>query len=289
MRDLFYVELKKRIGEVRAKGIMKSPGVLTAEAEHLLKMAESLDGLYVTTRKEGLIIVGELADEMEESPSVLYLRKLAGTILNYADSKISEDIGFQLYLTSNYSDYIALEYLLVLYIVIELFESEPFIVVKEKLYSLLPGEIREEIERRELEKERIEEEKRDAERAAEKAIDISASLIVIEEEPSADLMGADTDFVRNVEHEIYSCSDMAVQRILRELNETDLSLAMKVFGSDLKEVLFKNMSRRTVADVAEKYLAATNPDRELVMRAVNKMYDAFKKLCDDGVLTMLES
>ena len=175
------------------------------------------------------------------------------------------------------------------YIVIELFESEPFIVVKEKLYSLLPGEIREEIERRELEKERIEEEKRDAERAAEKAIDISASLIVIEEEPSADLMGADTDFVRNVEHEIYSCSDMAVQRILRELNETDLSLAMKVFGSDLKEVLFKNMSRRTVADVAEKYLAATNPDRELVMRAVNKMYDAFKKLCDDGVLTMLES
>ena len=49
MRDLFYIELKKRIEEVRAKGIMKSSGVLTEEAEHLLNMAESLNRLYVTT------------------------------------------------------------------------------------------------------------------------------------------------------------------------------------------------------------------------------------------------
>ena len=76
--------------------------------------------------------------------------------------------------------------------------------------------------------------------------------------------------------------DSSMQRILREVDSTDLVCAMKLLGGRARRKIFDNMSERLAVMIAEDF-AFTGPVRMIdAGDACKKMLCTFLKLVDTG-------
>lgn len=82
--------------------------------------------------------------------------------------------------------------------------------------------------------------------------------------------------------DILSLDDRAIQRVLREVDTKDLSLALKGASKDLKEKFFKNMSSRAVETIKED-MELMGPVRVRQVEEVQqKIVDTTRKLEEAG-------
>jgi AraC-like DNA-binding protein len=78
--------------------------------------------------------------------------------------------------------------------------------------------------------------------------------------------------------EIESCSDMAMQRIFRELDMHDVILAMKGFSESAAEKIFKNISKRVADLIREEALKLTDISESDITSAQNKILEKIDEL-----------
>jgi flagellar motor switch protein FliG len=86
--------------------------------------------------------------------------------------------------------------------------------------------------------------------------------------------------------EIESCSDMAMQRIVREVEMSDVILAMKGFSENAAEKIFKNVSKRVADLIREESLKLTDVSESDIMSAQNKILEIINELKEKGEIAV---
>lgn len=88
--------------------------------------------------------------------------------------------------------------------------------------------------------------------------------------------------------DIVKLDNMAVMRILKEVNTNDVALAMKVSSEEVKQKFFDNMSRRA-AEMIKEELEYMGPVKlSVVEEAQKRIVDAIRKLADSGDIVIGE-
>jgi len=126
-----------------------------------------------------------------------------------------------------------------------------------------------------------------------KVIDI---LDHMENNLDADILEAmeekDPDMVEDIRKQMFTFEDLvnldgrSLQMILREVNNDSLTLALKTASDELKEKIFKNMSKRA-ADMLRDDLEAKGPVRlSEVEEAQKAILAVAKRLADEGEIAL---
>ncbi|MCR5025351.1 MAG: hypothetical protein K6A90_13640 [Lachnospiraceae bacterium] len=236
-----------------------------------IRLMEELSNI---ARKKGLLELEKLAysEEIIERGSN-YLRQLIGLVVDGADPDLTEEMGDYIYFTAGFSDYKALQYLLMLKGILEIQKGTNLIVLKEILFCMLPEEIREAyFDMKENQKPDIEEEN---------------DLSIVEKlcESSKEQFQPFDDcyyVVKMLEQVLMTVSDRGIQRLLRDVNDSDLSLAMMGLSGEARRIVFNNLSEGHAIQIAND-MGFQGPVRfSDVGSACKKIFEIFLKLLENA-------
>lgn len=81
-------------------------------------------------------------------------------------------------------------------------------------------------------------------------------------------------------------NDLAVQKVLREVDSMDLVKALKDADEETKEKIFKNMSKRAVAMVQEDIEALHEVTKDDIQSSQNEIIEAIRHLSSTGEIVI---
>ena len=185
---------------------------------------------------------------MEEFPGSKYLKKMLMLVVDGTDPEYVEELTLARYFTSTSSGYEALQYLIMMYGVMGIQAGMNPRVLREALENLLPEEVADEYER--LKEEEATSEERTTRRDEP---DMSMVESLCGEDVTSSVQPGDRYYylVRLVDGFMPELDDRAVQRILRDVKNADLALAMKIMGGEARRKIFHNLSQRLAVMIAE--------------------------------------
>ena len=292
MRDIYYYEIRKRIEEIRnleqstASEEVLSPSATesTANKNMLVDTVEKLVWLSLLARREGLLALESAAYEMEGFPGVKYLKIM---VLLVCDGTFPEDLEESLfcrYFSAPLSDYAALQYLLMMYGIMAMQAGKNPRLIEETLLHILPEELGDEYVRRQEERNESDEIQIITD------FDMSKVDALCSDDIETCVNEGDEYYyiVKMLEEVLTQVDDRAVQRILRDINNSDLECAMKVMSGKTRRILFDNMSHRLAVLVAEDYEFMGTVRLADACGACQKIFMVLLKLIESGEIVYSE-
>ncbi len=255
MNSFFYSELKKSVEEIRnldhkeIDGEGKYP--LSEKDQALIDTMETLYEFRRIAEKEGILYLEEACDEIKDKlPNGNHLADIVLLLVDGFDTEEIEDIALLKYCASNLSDYAALQYLMMLAGVLCIKKDTARWGIMHKLKYMLPEEIMKEYERMEKEKE-IQEEEKDDLWNPDEDINLSHLSELCEGDIAIDPSDNCYDAAKLADKVFLSFDDRAIQRVLRDVVFSDLSLTMTALSGQARRRIFNNLPRRVAFSVGE--------------------------------------
>lgn len=149
MRDIFYYELRKRAEEIRdIEQSTKIKDILSitskdsyANKNMLLDTVEKLIELSNIARRKGTLTLESTVYEMDDFPGIKYLQPMILLICDGTSPEDLEEALYCRYFSAQFSDYAALQYLIMMYGVMSIQVGRNIRLTEETLLNMLPEEL----------------------------------------------------------------------------------------------------------------------------------------------------
>lgn len=274
MNDLFYIELREKNREIRTFEQTGSPDEIREWQDQTIEMLETLVQLSIVARNEGLLALESAADALDES--LFYgeaLKELVYPVTDGISLTIVEEIGMQRYFAGDMKGYQGLNYLLLLKGMSAISQNENPWIVEWKLRTMLPAELDQIYCQRKQERkeEKIKEEP-----------DLSKVTEVCQGIYTGEITGVGAAPVKYLDEVISKVSDRDLQRLLRELENSVLKVALKGLGREAREHVFHNMSKRLAVMIAEEMISEGFAEESEIILASQKIIGIWQRLVEEG-------
>ncbi len=245
MRDIFYSELRDRNDEIRKIEASGDTDKIKQGTELLNKAVEIIIKFCNMARKGGLLVLEETACELEDKNGNNYLKAMIMLIVDGTEPQLVEEISAARYFSNGLNGYEGLQYLVFLVGSLAIQAGENPRVIEEKVLALLPEHISSEYRKNHDEYSIETGEKRKPEQ----------DMSVVKKHCTGESpvkFGEDGYFLASVMEYIFtSIDDRSIQRILRDVDNCDLTIAMKGLSGKSRERIFNNLSERLAVMIAE--------------------------------------
>lgn len=234
MNQFFYSELKVKCREIALD--LTSNG----KSEDVIKAYVRIIDLSDVARNEGLLALEETVIKFEiGSDTDKYLKQLIMLVVDGTEPKLVEEAGINMLISSYMKSYDGLIALMYLYGALMIQSGYNPRVIEELVKSIIPGKIRNEIEHR------------IAQREAYKASDMHEKLIKKYADETDAIGHRDFSIIGQLSSILIKLSDYSIQRLLREIDRSDLAIAMKAMKGQARKRIFDNISERLAITIAE--------------------------------------
>lgn len=272
MRDIIFQELRECNRTISQINVMEERKKST---EILTDVVETMYKLSMIARKEGLLALEEAAYGFENLYNGKYLKTMILLIVDGTSPDLVEEICTARYFAANLLGYEALHYLIMMFGSLAIQAGENPRVIEEKLLALLPSEVETAY--------RDKQEVQDSTNVRTECNDSEAHLEKYYKGGIA--VTSDNEYyfqIKVLDYAISSLDDRGVQRLLRDVDNCDLTLAMKGLSGEARHRFLDNLSRRLAIMIAEdlENLGAV-PLRD-VSTAVMKIFNVLMKLISYG-------
>lgn len=275
MRDIIFQEIREcnrtisQITDVNEKENGNQKLVAIVE-----KMCELVD----IGRKEGLLALEDAANDTEDVFNGKYLKSMLLLIVDGTAPEVLEEICTAKYFSANLTGYEALHYLIMMFGSLALQQGEQPRIIEEKLLSLIPDEAVEIYC-----KEKAEQEENNTE----------SGVHLLEQYYNGEIAAKPGDEyyfqLKATDYAIRSLDDRAIQRVLREVENSDLELAMKGLSGEVRHRLFDNLSNNLALLIAED-LEFMGPVRlKDISASVVKILNVISELTNSGEIACADS
>ena len=251
-------------------------GMKTEEKERkhgqLLAALHQICNLANIARKEGLLALEEETEKLEKDTSHDYLRFLITLVVDGTEPELVKSIGLTRYFCSLWTDYKALTGLMYLEGALAIQAGENPRVIEEKMKVFLPNKMYDNYcteQEKEWEKSEKEAEEHIIERLCQgkKFWNPKDSGYFV---------------IKLTDYTICDLRDRELQRLMREIDNHDLSLAMKGLSGEARRCIFSCMSERLGKMIAED-MEYMGPVRAIdVLEAAQKMMNTLIYLINRG-------
>lgn len=272
MRSRSLEELRKIHTEINEKSRLGS-GTDRKENETMLwETVNEMMKLCYLARKEGLLALEEAVLDIPSENVEEALKQLIFLLVDGTDPQVLEEIGLSRYYTRLYTDYEALRYFIYLEGALSIQAGENPRILEERLKVMLPADM---YLKYSYEQERIRQEKEH-----EKEEHLIENLCKGERCWNP---GESGYYVfKLLDYVICDMSDMELQRMMREVDNTTLSLAMKGMSGEARKRIFANLSQRLAKLVAEDMIHMGPVRMVDVLEASQQMLNVIVHLVDTG-------
>lgn len=233
----------------------------------ILKLAE-------IGRKEGLLELDDAKEDLDrnEDTSALFY-KLISLVIDGTDPKIVSMVGMSRYASSNLMSYRGLLNLMYIRGALMIQAGDREWIIAEVLKSMMPDPIIEELNRRESERIVSDEQSKEKEYA-----DMIERLCKDDKEIDEE----DHSVVSELARSLIALSNKEVERLLREVDTSTFSVAMKGLPGKARARIFENLSPRLASMTAEQ-MSYMGPVRfKDVEEYCVKIMKTLRKLVDEG-------
>jgi hypothetical protein len=292
MKQFIFDEMKKNIERIRSMEPKEvgSDGVypVSKNDQMLFDTLETIKQCSMVARREGLLSLEEYSYEIDDSfPGVKYLRHMILLVVDDTDPKLLEDVCICRYCSSKLSDYSALQYLMMLVGILDIQNLENPHVIEEKLKFMLPEELSDELIRRSMVEDEVWK-GRESNRSEEDDTDLSILDRVCEGEVALDQSDDYYYVVRMTDHLILEMDDRGLQRLLRDVDNADLVIAMKAISGKARRKIFNNLSKRLAVMIAEDVTHIGPIRLESAGCAARTIFSTIVRLISEGELAFNE-
>lgn len=241
MRDIFFREIRECN---RAIKNIVSPDERENGDKILLEIIEKMCELTSVGRKEGLLALEEAVQDLSSIHNGKQLRSMVTLIIDGTDPELVEEILTAKYYAEDLTGYEALHYLLMMYGCLAVQTGENPRIIEEKLLALVPDRIADlyyENQNQTAENRQKHESTKD--------------LDILNQYYNGGIAAAPGDAyyfqIKVADYAVRSLDDRCIQRVLKEVDNYDLSLAMKGLSGEARHRLFDNLSKRVAEMIAE--------------------------------------
>ncbi len=253
MKDMFYTLLRKSIEEIYVieNGAHIDDRNIPKSGEMVIDTINKMMDLSATCRLEGLLALEEKVMIMKDLPGYKYLNWMILLVVDGTDPNLVEEMAIMKYISARLTDYAALQYLIMMYGTLAIQNGENPRIIEESLCSMLTPEIADEYSRL---KEATEKRNAGAIETQVENIDMTLVEKVCEEETEAGLTPGDDCYyiVNMLDWLLHTPDDRAIQRILQDVDNGDLAVALKVLGRETRRKVMNNLSKRLAVMIAEE-------------------------------------
>lgn len=258
MRDIFYTEIRNKVREIT--DFQEDAGKLTAAADKILEMSD-------IARKEGLLALEDASDSLGEDDFWHYFREMITFIVDGFDKERIEDVFLSRYFTLDLKGAEGLVYLIFLSGALAIQAGESIYFATKRLQSLLPVQVFEIYETKTWKVEQTYEEK---------------VKELCQRGPAVDRKNDDYFFYHMADYTFASLTDADMKRILKDVSDCDVSIALKGMDGKATKKVLDNLSlgrqKMVVEDV--EYMG---PVRSMdVIASEQKILNILVNLINDG-------
>ena len=278
MRDLVFKELRD-CNRFICNGLneaQKEEGysLLIATVKKMLELC------YIA-RKEGLLALEIDIDNLEKLHNGKFLKFMILLITDGTDPKLIEEISVARFYSADLQGIEALQYLVMLFGCLAIQAGENPRIIEEKLLVLIPEEASELYRKQREEKVYL------PQKQAETESDYLEQFYNggIAAEPG------DTYYfqIKVADYAISSLEDSQIQRVLRDVDNCDVSLAMKGLSGEARRRILNNLSRRIAVMVAADMEWMGTVRMQEVAASIDKIFGVIIKLLNIGEIVSADS
>jgi hypothetical protein len=234
MRDIYYEELRKNCAE--------STKFTTEQMEKVINAIKNVLKFHAIARKEGLLSLEEECKSLDKEIEEKYFAELLILVVDGTDSILVREYALSRYFAANFIGHEGILYLIYLKGALMIKAGDHPVVVEQILEAMLPENVRKlYIEKKREEFERFKETEQED---LQKKIDSICSKNCEADEKEHTLLSEASIIFENR-------TDQVIQRILREVDCNELTVAMKGLSGNACRKIFDNLSKRIAAMVVE--------------------------------------
>lgn len=268
MRDIIFQELRecnRTISQINDANEKENGN------QKLVAIVEKMCELVGIGRKEGLLALEDAANDTEDVFNGKYLKFMLLLIVDGTAPEVLEEICTAKYFSANLTGYEALHYLIMMFGSIALQQGEQLRIIEEKLLALIPDDAAEIYRRKKAEHE------------DDKA---ESGVHLLEQYYNGDVaakLGDEYYFeLKATDYAIRSLDNREIQRVLREVENSDLELAMKGLSGEARHKLFDNLSNNLALMIAEDLEFMGSVRLKDISAAVVKILNVIIQLINSG-------
>lgn len=268
----YYEELRKVHQEIIMADEKENEALCAKNRVWLMSAVKKISELAYLARREGLLALEEAAEKLEGSRSEDYLKFLIMLVVDGTEPEDIRKIGLSRYFCSLVNSYEALVYLIYLEGALAIQAGNNPRIIEEKEKALLPNELYEQY---------VQQQKEEIEAECEEDTET-----MIERLCTGKRLWNPKDngyyVMKLADYTICDLNDRGIQRVLREISNLELVVAMKGWSGDARRRIFDNLSERLGRVVAED-MKNIGPVRALdILEATQKILTTVIRLMDRG-------
>lgn len=257
------------------------------KGQMLISTIEKMVYLSKIARREGLLALESAASEPDALPNYKFLSAMILFIVDGTEPDFIEEVSLARYCSAGLEAYDALQYLVFLVGSLALQNGENPRMIEEKLLVLIPEDISEEYREKQKEKEKKKNQEQQPEQGQNLAAEAeSLDLSFLEKYYEGDIAatyGEDEYFLLKVtDYAVKSLDDRAMQRVLRDVDNYKLVLAMRGWSGEARHKIFKNLSKRLAVMIGEDMNFMRAVRMRDVFSAAYNIFTVIIKLMDAG-------
>jgi len=275
MRDLFFTELRNKAEEINA---MDASAKETGDRELQLSVKRIIE-LSNIARNEGLLALEEAAYENITAPYSSYLSTLILYIVDGTDPELVEDVALTKYFSNALKGYEGLIYLIYLNGSLAIQQGENPRLIEEKLLAMLPCHVEEQYR-----KQREEEEPPVAHNASDKSFVENLCHSSLAVQPGEEFYF----IIKLTDYALTSLTDHSLQRLLREVDNVELTTAMIGLSGEARKHIFRNLSERIAVLLAQEMHCAGATRIRTIAEMCQKIMTILIKLMEFGEIACKE-
>ena len=265
-------ELQKIHSDIKLKKETNKEENIEEKEAMLLTVVKRVMDLSRTARTEGLLALEEAISDISLDSEEEGLRQLVLLMLDGTEPEIIQGIGMARYYSHLYQDYQALRYFLYLEGVLSIQAGENLWILEEKLKTMLPPHMYVEYSLKK-EQQELEERRKKEEKLIE---DLCKGERLWNTGENGYYISKLTDYV------VCDITDKELQRVMREVDNVTLALAMKGMSGKARRHIFSNLSERLGKLIAED-MKSLRPVRAVdILEASQKLLAVIIHLIEQG-------
>ncbi|MBR4027048.1 MAG: hypothetical protein IKJ01_05760 [Lachnospiraceae bacterium] len=272
MRIIRLKELRKIHSEIQEKNAVSDPMDIQNKETILYETVKKIVELAYIARREGLLALEDAVWDIALESAEEVLKHLIIMVVDGTEPQIVEEIGLSRYYAHLYTDYEALRYLMYLEGALSIQAGENPRILEERLKVMLPANMYltycVNLEKANEEKER--------EKKEHLIEDLCKGKRNWTQEDSGYYVYKLLDYV------ICDITDNGLQRVMREIENVTLSLAMKGMSGEARRRIFANLSNRLAILIAEDMVSMYLVRAVDILEASQKILNVIIRLSDTG-------
>ena len=241
MRINQFEELRRIHTEMTKRKLQDTEATIKKNETMLLETVYKMKELGLLARREGLLALEEAVIDISLESQEEELSQLITLLVDGTDPDIIAGIGLTRYYSHLYNDYQALKYFIYLEGALSIQAGDNPRILEEKLKVMLPSELYVKYIMEQKEKE-LEKEKKEKQHLIE---NLCRGERLWNANESGYYVFKLADYI------ICDISDKGLQRAMREIDNTVLTLAMKGMSGKARKHIFINLSERLGNMIAE--------------------------------------